>query len=292
MNPGSLVLTRLVLFLKHIHVQWRYLHYTNISTWPDLKMEEETNMNTRMHIGAISVPDGSRVGCTSSWVRKTWIFYLNMEAVHSSETLVGVSLLPVSAVLTMKRHCRVSHVSHKYWFRSLKIMVQNSLKPLGNRRTKEASDSRPLYVTVCCFYECLSGQYSLHIPARNWSSIHQFFREQLKSRSCVVRVSPITCYISEFKISVFRQMYTESNSRKQGFNWCSACRCSSVRVSSSQPQLNYVANGGGGAGGSASGGRCDQGTQTPENISRETRNFRLRSLKLHLSMGPSTLNLR
>jgi hypothetical protein len=64
-------------------------------------------------------------------------------------------------------------------------------------------------------------------------------------------------------------------------------RCSSVRVSSSHPQLNYVANGG-----SASGGRCDQGTQTPDNISRETRNCRLRSLKLHLSMGPSTLNLR
>ncbi|KDR18267.1 hypothetical protein L798_07845 [Zootermopsis nevadensis] len=68
----------------------------------------------------------------------------------------------------------------------------------------------------------------------------------------------------------------------------SVCRSTGVRVSSSHPQLNYVVNGGG----SASGRRCDQGTQTPDSISRETRNFRLRSLKLHLSMGPSTLNLR
>jgi 5-hydroxytryptamine receptor 2 len=67
-----------------------------------------------------------------------------------------------------------------------------------------------------------------------------------------------------------------------------------MRVSVSHPQLNYVANGGNGAGGglSAQSGSCDHGTQTPENIARETRNFRLRSLKLQLSMGPSTLNLR
>ena len=71
-------------------------------------------------------------------------------------------------------------------------------------------------------------------------------------------------------------------------------RSTSIRVSASHPQLNYVANGGNGAGGglSASSGRCDQETQTPDNIARETRNFRLRSLKLQLSMGPSTLNLR
>ncbi|XP_069701878.1 D(2) dopamine receptor [Periplaneta americana] len=66
-------------------------------------------------------------------------------------------------------------------------------------------------------------------------------------------------------------------------------RSCSIRVSSSHPQLSYVANGGSGAG---SGGTCDQGTQTPDIIGRETRNFRLRSLKLQLSMGPSTLNLR
>jgi len=71
-------------------------------------------------------------------------------------------------------------------------------------------------------------------------------------------------------------------------------RSASMRVSTSHPQLDYVANGGNGAGGglNASSGRCDQGTQTPDNIARETRNFRLRSLKLQLSMGPSTLNLR
>lgn len=75
---------------------------------------------------------------------------------------------------------------------------------------------------------------------------------------------------------------------------CSVRRSTSIRVSSSHPHLNYVANGGSGAGGvlTASRGRCDQGTQTPDNIARETRNFRLRSLKLQLSMGPSTLNLR
>ncbi|KAL0281669.1 UNVERIFIED_CONTAM: hypothetical protein PYX00_002585 [Menopon gallinae] len=43
-------------------------------------------------------------------------------------------------------------------------------------------------------------------------------------------------------------------------------------------------------------GRCnsvrDQGTQTSENIAKETRNFRLKSLKLQLSVTPSALNLR
>ncbi|XP_074109674.1 5-hydroxytryptamine receptor 2A isoform X2 [Cotesia typhae] len=38
--------------------------------------------------------------------------------------------------------------------------------------------------------------------------------------------------------------------------------------------------------------KTDQATQTPENIARETRNFRLRSLKLHLNVAPTNLNLR
>ncbi|KAK6633536.1 hypothetical protein RUM44_004143 [Polyplax serrata] len=37
---------------------------------------------------------------------------------------------------------------------------------------------------------------------------------------------------------------------------------------------------------------CDQGTQTPESIAKETRNFRLKSLKLQLTVGSSALNLR
>lgn len=39
-------------------------------------------------------------------------------------------------------------------------------------------------------------------------------------------------------------------------------------------------------------GKVDQGTQTPENIARETRNFKLRTLKLQLNVTPTTLNLR
>ncbi|XP_053595265.1 probable G-protein coupled receptor No18 [Microplitis demolitor] len=38
--------------------------------------------------------------------------------------------------------------------------------------------------------------------------------------------------------------------------------------------------------------KTDQATQTPENIAKETRNFRLRSLKLHLNVAPTNLNLR
>lgn len=38
--------------------------------------------------------------------------------------------------------------------------------------------------------------------------------------------------------------------------------------------------------------KTDQGTQTPDNIARETRNFRLRSLRLHLNVAPTNLNLR
>ncbi|PSN39751.1 hypothetical protein C0J52_26036, partial [Blattella germanica] len=91
--------------------------------------------------------------------------------------------------------------------------------------------------------------------------------------------------------TISHQLYRTSGGtdRVRRFWGLFVSRGSSIRVSTSHPQLSYVANGGGGAG---SGGRCDQGTQTPDNIARETRNFRLRSLKLQLSMGPSTLNLR
>ncbi|RZC41530.1 5-hydroxytryptamine receptor 2C-like, partial [Asbolus verrucosus] len=61
-----------------------------------------------------------------------------------------------------------------------------------------------------------------------------------------------------------------------------------IRISTSHPQLSY-ANGGSGAG-SVSGGRKDQSTQTPENIARETRNCKLRSLKLQLNNVPSNLS--
>lgn len=60
-------------------------------------------------------------------------------------------------------------------------------------------------------------------------------------------------------------------------------RHSSLRtISSSHPQLHHVEGR----------SRCDQGTQTPENITKETRNNRLKSLKLQLNVGPSALNLR
>ncbi|XP_067014474.2 5-hydroxytryptamine receptor 2C [Anabrus simplex] len=59
-------------------------------------------------------------------------------------------------------------------------------------------------------------------------------------------------------------------------------RSSSLRTSSSHPQLSFL----------TSNGRCDQGTQTPDAFSRESRNFRLGTLRLQLNMGPSTLNLR
>ncbi|XP_044001076.1 5-hydroxytryptamine receptor 2A isoform X2 [Aphidius gifuensis] len=39
-------------------------------------------------------------------------------------------------------------------------------------------------------------------------------------------------------------------------------------------------------------GRTDQGTQTPENIAKETRNFKLKSLRLHLNVTPTNLNLK
>jgi hypothetical protein len=61
-----------------------------------------------------------------------------------------------------------------------------------------------------------------------------------------------------------------------------------MRISTSHPQLSY-ANGGGGAG-PISATRKDQSTQTPENIARETRNCKLRSLKLQLNNVPSNLS--
>nr|XP_018899668.1 PREDICTED: D(2) dopamine receptor [Bemisia tabaci] len=73
-------------------------------------------------------------------------------------------------------------------------------------------------------------------------------------------------------------------------------------VSSSQSQLNFV---NGGSNVSESGSKsgvpvvptvdasvCDRETQTPDNIARETRNFRLKTLRLQLNVTPSTLNLR
>ncbi|EFA04641.2 5-hydroxytryptamine receptor 2C-like isoform X1 [Tribolium castaneum] len=61
-----------------------------------------------------------------------------------------------------------------------------------------------------------------------------------------------------------------------------------IRISSSHQQLAY-ANGGSGTG-AAPGARKDQSTQTPENIARETRNCKLRSLKLQLNNVPSNLS--
>ncbi|XP_054271659.1 5-hydroxytryptamine receptor 2A-like [Macrosteles quadrilineatus] len=59
-------------------------------------------------------------------------------------------------------------------------------------------------------------------------------------------------------------------------------------MSSSQPALSY-ANGGGARGEM---GSVDQGTQTPDNISRETRHSRPRTLRLPLNVAPTALNLR
>lgn len=60
-----------------------------------------------------------------------------------------------------------------------------------------------------------------------------------------------------------------------------------IRLAAAHSQLTYV-NGGNGAGQNG-GGRRDQSTQTPENIARETRNFRLRTLKLQLNNVPTNL---
>ncbi|KAJ8916208.1 hypothetical protein NQ315_016347, partial [Exocentrus adspersus] len=62
---------------------------------------------------------------------------------------------------------------------------------------------------------------------------------------------------------------------------------SAMRISASHTQLPY-ANGGSGAG-QVTGGRRDQSTQTPDNIARETRNCKLRSLKLQLNHTTSNL---
>ncbi|XP_063922816.1 5-hydroxytryptamine receptor 2A isoform X2 [Zophobas morio] len=65
-------------------------------------------------------------------------------------------------------------------------------------------------------------------------------------------------------------------------------RSANIRISTSHTQLSY-ANGGSDAG-SVPGSRKDQSTQTPENIARETRNCKLRSLKLQLNNVPSNLS--
>ncbi|XP_046746335.1 alpha-1D adrenergic receptor [Diprion similis] len=70
----------------------------------------------------------------------------------------------------------------------------------------------------------------------------------------------------------------------------------SMRGSTSQPQLNFSMNSPGTPDhvvpASRGGRKVDQGTQTPENIARETRNFKLRTLKLQLNVTPTALNLR
>ncbi|XP_048509142.1 5-hydroxytryptamine receptor 2A [Athalia rosae] len=75
-----------------------------------------------------------------------------------------------------------------------------------------------------------------------------------------------------------------------------------INNSSSQPQLNFPSMNGnpdaprrselGITGGMRETGKVDQGTQTPESIGRETRNLKLRTLKLQLNVTPNTLNLR
>ena len=78
-------------------------------------------------------------------------------------------------------------------------------------------------------------------------------------------------------------------------------RVTSARTgTSSQSQSSLEVNGNedpepgpGGSGRSSSCAKIDQGTQTPENIARETRIFTLRSLKLHLNVAaPTNLHLR
>lgn len=62
--------------------------------------------------------------------------------------------------------------------------------------------------------------------------------------------------------------------------------------STSHSQLSYI-NGSNNSGGTSSGssqGCRDQSTQTPENIARETRNCKLKSLKLQLNNVPSNLS--
>ncbi|XP_049822313.1 5-hydroxytryptamine receptor 2A [Aethina tumida] len=61
-----------------------------------------------------------------------------------------------------------------------------------------------------------------------------------------------------------------------------------IRISASHTQLPY-ANGGSGPNTVSGGGRRDQSTQTPDNIARETRNCKLRSLKLQLNNTTTNL---
>ncbi|XP_066260478.1 5-hydroxytryptamine receptor 2C-like [Euwallacea similis] len=65
----------------------------------------------------------------------------------------------------------------------------------------------------------------------------------------------------------------------------SADRSSNMRMGNSHSQLSFV-NGGNG---NLTSARRDQGTQTPENIAREARNCRLKSLKLQLNHTTSNL---
>ncbi|XP_043288565.1 D(2) dopamine receptor isoform X2 [Venturia canescens] len=73
-------------------------------------------------------------------------------------------------------------------------------------------------------------------------------------------------------------------------------RSTSARTAGTQSQISYDGNEdsdpGPGGGGARICVKMDQGTQTPENIARETRNFTLRSLKLHLNVAPTHLSLR
>jgi hypothetical protein len=199
----------------------------------------------------------------------------------------------------MKRRHEVLHVFHKHCSRSLRVMVHNNLKPSVTRdcvtRVLKRRVSHPLVINVCCHYVKVTQSASpfCHIQILCSQVILETRIEFAVFRCQGITTNPLHLWSSTNSIPV-RCTRNWSQGFSSQLRKCSVYRGTSVRGSSSHPQLSYVANGGGGAGvrGSASGGRCDQGTQTPDNISRETRNFRLRSLKLHLSMGPSTLNLR
>ncbi|KAK9703634.1 hypothetical protein QE152_g29210 [Popillia japonica] len=89
---------------------------------------------------------------------------------------------------------------------------------------------------------------------------------------------------SEYAPSLSEEMMQESFSEDMA-----NVANSKMRISSSHPQLSYT-NGGNNTSTSSTGHR-DQSTQTPDNIAKETRNFKLRSLKLQLNNVPTNLNL-
>ncbi|KAH1013847.1 hypothetical protein HUJ04_002783 [Dendroctonus ponderosae] len=68
-------------------------------------------------------------------------------------------------------------------------------------------------------------------------------------------------------------------------NFINNCRSSNMRLTNSHGQLSF-ANGGNG---NLTSSRRDQGTQTPEDIAKEARNCRLKSLKLQLNNTTSNL---